>query len=59
MKASQDCLAKLYKDDAPRWGEMKAGVWKNYAKFMQDNGLIKKPLNVDEAFTNEFLPEAK
>lgn len=59
VKASQDYLAKLYKDDAPRWGEMKADVWKNYAKFMQDNGLIKKPLNVDEAFTNEFLPEAK
>ena len=36
---------------------MKAEVWKNYAKFMQDNGLIKKALNVDEAFTNEFLPK--
>lgn len=59
VKASQDYLAKLYQDDAPRWGEMKADVWKNYAKFMQDNGLIKKALNVDEAFTNEFLPEKK
>jgi len=57
VKASQEYLAKLYKDDAQKWGQMKAEVWKNYAKFMQDNGLIKKALNVDEAFTNEFLPE--
>nr|WP_314278070.1 ABC transporter substrate-binding protein [uncultured Peptostreptococcus sp.] len=59
VKASQEYLAKLYKDDAPRWGEMKADVWKNYAKFMKDNGLIKNNLKVDEAFTNEFLPESK
>ena len=57
VKTSQEYLAKLYKDDAQKWGQMKAEVWKNYAKFMQDNGLIKKTLNVDEAFTNEFLPE--
>nr|WP_314770722.1 ABC transporter substrate-binding protein [uncultured Peptostreptococcus sp.] len=57
VKASQEYLAKLYKDDAQKWGQMKAEVWKNYAKFMQDNGLIKKALNVDEAFTNEFLPK--
>ena len=57
VKASQEYLAKLYKDDARKWGQMKAEVWKNYAKFMQDNGLIKKALNVDEAFTNEFLPK--
>ena len=57
VKTRQEYLAKLYKDDAQKWGQMKAEVWKNYAKFMQDNGLIKKALNVDEAFTNEFLPE--
>lgn len=57
VKTSQEYLAKLYKDDAQKWGQMKAEVWKNYAKFMQDNGLIKKALNVDEAFTNDFLPE--
>ena len=57
VKTSQEYLAKLYKDDAQKWGQMKAEVWKNYAKFMQDNGLIKKALNFDEAFTNEFLPE--
>lgn len=54
---SQEYLAKEYVSDAPRWGEMKESVWTNYAKFMKTNGLIKKDLNVKEAFTNEFLPE--
>lgn len=57
--ASQEFLSTQYKADAPRWGEMKASVWENYAKFMKKNGLIKKDLNVKEAFTNEFLPEQK
>lgn len=59
LEASQNFLSTQYKADAPRWGEMKASVWENYAKFMKDNGLIKKDLDIKEAFTNEFLPEEK
>lgn len=57
IEASQKFLSKQYKADAGKWGEMKKSVWENYAKFMKKNGLITKDLNVDEAFTNEFLPE--
>ena len=53
---SQEFLATQYQADASKWGLMKASVWENYAKFMKKNGLIKKDLNVKEAFTNEFLP---
>lgn len=56
---SQEFLSTQYKADASRWGEMKASVWENYSKFMKKNGLIKKDLNIKEAFTNEFLPEQK
>jgi len=55
--ASQIYLAEEYQADAPRWGEMKAEVWKNYADFMFDNKLIDKNIRVDQAFTNDFLPE--
>ncbi|MDY4127409.1 ABC transporter substrate-binding protein, partial [Peptostreptococcus porci] len=55
--ASQEYLSKEYQSDAPKWGEMKSSVWENYAKFMKSNGLIKKDLNIEEAFTNEFLPK--
>ncbi|NLG85768.1 MAG: ABC transporter substrate-binding protein [Firmicutes bacterium] len=55
--ASQEYLAKEYQADAPRWGEMKESVWKDYADFMFENGLIEKNIDPKAAFTNEFLPE--
>ncbi|UKS66723.1 ABC transporter substrate-binding protein [Rossellomorea marisflavi] len=53
---SQEWLAAKYKDDAERWGEQKAEVWKNYADWMFDNGLLEKKLDSQKAYTNEFLP---
>ena len=55
--ASQKYLSEEYSKDAARWGEMKPEIWENYSKWMFDNALLEKPLIVDEAFTNEFLPE--
>ena len=57
VTASQTYLSKEYKSDAPRWGEMKTEVWKNYADFMFANQLIDKNIQVDQAFNNKFLPE--
>ncbi|MDD3894792.1 MAG: ABC transporter substrate-binding protein [Syntrophomonadaceae bacterium] len=53
---SQKYLAAEYKADAPRWGEMKPEVWKNYADFMFANNLIDKKIKAEAAFTNQFLP---
>ncbi len=53
---SQKFLADQYMMGADQWGVMKAEVWKNYADFLMDNGLLEKELDVDNAFTNEFLP---
>jgi ABC-type nitrate/sulfonate/bicarbonate transport system substrate-binding protein len=57
VTASQVYLSPQYQADAPRWGEMKLEVWKNYADFMFNNGLIDKNIPADQAFTNKFLPE--
>lgn len=54
---SQKYLSKEYISDAPRWGEMKASTWETFGTWMYDNGLINKKLNINEAFTNEFLPK--
>ncbi|MDK2881884.1 MAG: NitT/TauT family transport system substrate-binding protein [Bacillota bacterium] len=54
--ASQKYLAKEYQADAPRWGEMKASVWKKYADWMYERKLIEKNIDPEAAFTNEFLP---
>ncbi len=57
VKKSQEWLASRYQDDAPRWGEQKAEVWKNYMDWMLSKGLLEKEIDVDKAFTNEFLPK--
>ncbi|MBO8158679.1 ABC transporter substrate-binding protein [Thermosyntropha sp.] len=56
VKASQKYLAKEYKSDAPRWGEMKLEVWEKYADFMYENKIIEKNIDPQKAFTNDFLP---
>lgn len=57
VAASQSYLAKEYQAEAPRWGEMKTEVWKNYADFMFANKLIDKQVQPEKTFTNQFLPE--
>ncbi len=54
---SQLYLAKEYKSDAARWGEMKDSVWNNYTQFLLENDLIKENLDASEAYTNDFLPK--
>jgi hypothetical protein len=39
------------------WGEMKPEVWKNYTDFMVSYKLLEKNIDVNKAFTNNFLPE--
>ncbi|MBT2583233.1 ABC transporter substrate-binding protein [Planococcus sp. ISL-109] len=57
VKASQQWLAPKYQEDASRWGEQKQGIWAGYATWMYENGLLEDELEVDQAYTNEFLPE--
>lgn len=59
VTASQKWLSPRYKDDAPRWGEQKREVWENYSNWMFDHKLLEKKLDVDAAFTNQFLPASK
>lgn len=54
---SQKYLANEYKADADRWGEMKPEMWEDFADWMYERDLIESELDVEEAFTNEFLPE--
>ncbi|HEY4390490.1 MAG TPA: ABC transporter substrate-binding protein [Paenibacillus sp.] len=57
--ASQKWLSPKYQDDAARWGEQKQSVWQNYSDWMYEKKLIEKPLDIDAAYTNDFLPENK
>ncbi len=55
---SQLWLSTKYKDDATEWGIQKKSVWENYAKWMLDYNLISDMINIEDAYTNEFLPNS-
>jgi len=52
---SQQYLAEKYQDDAPYWGMQKKEVWERYMNWLLENGFIESPVNVEKAFTNDFL----
>jgi len=55
--ASQKWLSAHYRADAPRWGEQKREVWESFGAWLEDNGLLEREVDIDRAFTNDFLPE--
>ena len=43
-------------DDEKPWGWQEPQEWDAYGRWMQENGLLKRPPNAARALTNEFLP---
>lgn len=54
--ASQAWLSPRYQDDAPRWGVQDPAVWADFAAWMLEQGLIEKPIDPEQAYTNAYLP---
>ena len=57
VKEGQKYLSERYAQDAPQWGWQEADVWQKYADFMDENGMLENPIDVNTAFTTEFLPK--
>lgn len=55
VKQSQTYLSREYRSDEKKWGIQKEIVWKRYAQWLYDQKLIEKMIDVNFAFTNEFL----
>ena len=56
VKLSQDWLSPQYQADASQWGIQKADIWEGYATWLHERELIETMLDVEKAFTNDFLP---
>lgn len=56
VRRSQEYLSGQYQAGAPRWGEQRLEVWRDYAAWMAQNALIPEMIEPEQAFTNEFLP---
>lgn len=56
VQASQAWLAPRYQAEAPRWGEQRLAVWRDYSDWMVEHGILSQPIDPATAFSNEFLP---
>jgi ABC-type nitrate/sulfonate/bicarbonate transport system substrate-binding protein len=56
-RRSQRYISEQYLTDAERWGVMREDRWRNFSQFLYDYGLLSRRLDVNAAFTNEYLPE--
>lgn len=56
VAASQEYLSEQYKADASQWGIQKREVWENYGNWLAEQKLIPEMIDVEAAFTNDFLP---
>lgn len=56
VKKSQTWLADKYQDDASQFGVQSEERWEVFHEFMVDYELIEAPIEVEKAYTNEFLP---
>jgi ABC-type nitrate/sulfonate/bicarbonate transport system substrate-binding protein len=57
VNRSQEWISQHYQADAERFGIQEQARWQNFAEFMLENEIIDEPLDIEKAFTNEFLPE--
>ncbi len=56
VKASARWLAPRYQAKAPRWGEQKEEVWRNFITFAAQAGIIQTEIDATKAFSAAFLP---
>lgn len=55
VKLSMQYLANEYQSDAPYWGYQSNDVWFGFANWLKDENLIPQAIDVESAFTNQFL----
>ena len=56
VRGSAAYLSTRYVDSGRRWGLQDEAVWSRFAEFLRIAGLVDKSIDVNAAYTNEFLP---
>jgi ABC-type nitrate/sulfonate/bicarbonate transport system substrate-binding protein len=57
LEVSARYLATRYVEPGRPWGLQDREVWVTFTEYLLRAGLIEREIDVDAAFTNEFLPE--
>lgn len=59
VKKSQEWLSTKYLDDAAVFGIQEIERWQKVNDFMVEHGILTESLEVEQAFTNQFLPKGE
>jgi len=43
-------------DEGREWGLQDEEVWDEFVTFLVEAGMIDEPIDIEAAYTNEFLP---
>ena len=53
---SQEYVSSRYSENQERWGMMQPEIWHNFTAFLQESEIIPLGLDIDKAYTNDYLP---
>ncbi len=56
VTASAQWLADQYADSPETWGVQKESTWNEFSQWLTDGGMLDGDPDVEDAWTNEFLP---
>lgn len=56
VKLSAEYLSTRYVDEGRQWGLQDEDIWTGFEQYLFDSGLTDKHIDVNAAYTNEFLP---
>lgn len=57
IRASQEWMSEHYRGDAEKWGIQEDKRWFDFTDWMVEHALIETSIDVEQAFTNDFIPE--
>ena len=57
IRASADYYAPKFTANGEPFGTQDQATWQTFEQFLVDAKLLEHPVNVDDAYTNEFLPK--
>jgi len=57
VELSSEYMADVFVDEGRQWGLQDREIWEEFEKFLREAGLTSKEVDVDKAFTNDFLPD--
>ncbi len=58
VRASQPFVSGKYAANSQSWGEETKTSWAAFEEFLRSSKLIEKPIDIEKAFTNDFLPKS-